>query len=61
MEIVLLLYIIVIAVSEFIGDTQDLICDLLESSQQIEELKNKDIRILLNKVARKYGSKVVNK
>ena len=49
------------AVSEFYEDTQDQICDLLESLQQAEKLKNKDIRILLDKVARKYGGKVVNK
>ena len=45
------------AVSEFNEDTQDQICDLLESLQQAEKLKNKDIRILLDKVARKYGEK----
>ena len=45
------------AVSEFYEDTQDQICDLLESLQQAEKLKNKDIRILLDKVARKYGEK----
>jgi len=27
----------------------------------MEKLKNKDIRILLDKVVRKYGGKVVNK
>ncbi len=42
-------------------DTQDQICDLLEILQQIEKLKNKDIRIFLYKIARKYGGKVVNK
>ena len=42
-------------------DTQYQICDLLENLQQIEKLKNKDIRILLDKVVRKYGGKVVNK
>ena len=40
---------------------QDQICDLLENFQQIEKLKNKDIRILLDKIVRKYGGKVVNK
>ena len=40
---------------------RDQICDLLENLQQIEKLKNKDIRILLDKVVRKYGGKVVNK
>ena len=48
-------------VSELNEDTQDLICDLLKNLQQIEKLKNKDIRILLDKVVRKYGGKVVNK
>ena len=49
------------AVSELNEDTQDQICDLLESLQQIEKLKNKDIRILLDKIVRKYGGKVLNK
>ena len=48
------------AVSELNEDAQDQICDLLENLQQIEELKNKDIRILLDKIVRKYGGKVVN-
>ena len=48
-------------VSEFNEDTQDQICDLLENLQQIEKLKNKDMRILLDKVVRPYGGKVVNK
>ena len=43
------------AVSELNEDTQDQICDLLENPQQIEKLKNKDIRILLDKKVRKYG------
>ena len=47
--------------SELNEDTQDQIYDLLENLQQIEKLKNKDIRILLDKVVRKYGGKVVNK
>ena len=42
------------AVSEFNEDTQDQIIDLLETLQQLEKLKNKDIRILLDKVVRKY-------
>ena len=42
-------------------DTQDQIYDLLENLQQLEKLKNKDIRILLDKIVRKYGGKVVNK
>ena len=49
------------AVSELNEDTQDQICDLLENLQQIEKLKNKDMRILLDKIARQYGGKVVNK
>ena len=49
------------AVSELNEDTQDHISDLLENLQQIEKLKNKDIRILLDKIVRKYGGKVVNK
>ena len=49
------------ALSELNEDTQDQICDLLENLQQIEKLKNKDIRILLDKIVRKYGGKVVNK
>ena len=48
------------AVTELNEDTQDQICDLLENLQQIEKLKNKDIRILLDKIVRKYGGKVVN-
>ena len=49
------------AITEFNEDTQDQICDLLESLQQSEKLKNKDMRILLDKIVRKYGGKVVNK
>ena len=49
------------AITEYNEDTQDQICDLLESLQESEKLKNKDIRILLDKVVRKYGGKVVNK
>ena len=49
------------AVSELNVDTQDQIYDLLENLQQIEKLKNNDIRILLDKIVRKYGGKVVNK
>ena len=48
-------------VSELNEDTQDQIFDLLENLQQIEKIKNKDIRILLDKIVRKYGGKVVNK
>ena len=49
------------SVSELNEDIQDQIFDLLENLQQIEKLKNKDIRSLLDKVVRKYGGKVVNK
>ena len=49
------------AISELNEDTQVQICDLLENLQQIEKLKNKDIRILLDKIVRHYGGKVVNK
>ena len=49
------------AVSELNEDTLDQIYDLLENLQQIEKLKNKDMRILLDKIVRKYGGKVVNK
>jgi len=40
------------AVSELNEDTQDQICDLLENFQQIEKLKNIDIRILIVKLFR---------
>ena len=49
------------AVSEFNEDIKDQILDLLKSLQQAEKMKNKDIRILLDKVVRKFGGKVVNK
>ncbi len=49
------------AVSELNEVTQDQILDLLENLQQLEKLKNKDMRILLDKVVRKYGGKVINK
>ena len=48
-------------VLELNGDTQDQICDLPENLEQIEKLKNKDMRILLDKIVRQYGGKVVNK
>ncbi|MDA9728885.1 hypothetical protein N9U52_01395 [Prochlorococcus sp. AH-736-N17] len=48
-------------VTELNEDTQDQICDLLKNLQYIEKLKNKDMRILLDKIVRKYGGKVVNK
>ena len=43
------------AISELNEDTQDQIFDLLKNLQQIEKLKNKDMRILLDKIVRKYG------
>ena len=49
------------AISELYEDKQDQICDLLENLQNIEKLKNKDIRILLDKIVREYRGKVVNK
>ncbi len=49
------------AITELNEDTQDQIYDVLENLQLIEKLKNKDIRILLDKIVRKYGGKVVNK
>ena len=49
------------AISELNEDTQDQICDLLENLQQTEKLKNKDMRILLDKIVRRFGGKVVNK
>ena len=49
------------AVSELNEDKQDQICDLLENLQQIEELKNKNIRILLDKIVKKHRGKIVNK
>ena len=49
------------ALTELNEDTQDQIYDLLENLQQLEKLKNKDIRILLDKIVRKYGGKFVNK
>ena len=49
------------AISELNGDTQDQIFDLLENLQEIENLKNKDMRILLDKIVRKYGGKLLNK
>ena len=49
------------AVTELNEYTQVQIFDLLENLRQIDKLKNKDIRILLDKIVRKYGGKVVNK
>ena len=48
-------------VSELNEYTQEQICDLLDNIKQLEKLKNKDMRILLDKIARRYGGKVVNK
>ena len=48
-------------VTEFHEDTHDQICDLLENLQRIEKLKNKEMRILIDKIVRQYGRKVVNK
>ena len=49
------------AVSEFNEDIKVQILDVLKSLQQAEKMKNKDIRLLLDKVVRKFGGKVVNK
>ena len=49
------------ALTELNEDTKDQICDLLENLQQIEKLKNKDMLILLDKIVRRYGGRVVNK
>ena len=49
------------AVSELNEDTHEQMCDILENLQQIEKPKNKGMRILLDKIVRKYGGKVVNK
>ena len=48
-------------VIELNEDTKDQIFNLLENLQQILKIKNKDMRILLDKIVRKYGGKVVNK
>tara|TARA_B100000900_G_scaffold386031_1_gene376148 strand:+ start:691 stop:843 length:153 start_codon:yes stop_codon:yes gene_type:complete len=48
-------------VTELNKNTQYQIYDLLENLQQIDKLKNKDIRVLLDKIVRKYGGKIVNK
>ena len=49
------------ALSELNEDTHDQICDLLENLQQIQKLKNKETRTLLDKIVRKYGGQVINK
>ena len=49
------------ALTELNEYTQNQVCDLLENLKQIEKLKNKDMRILLDKIVRRYGGKVVNK
>ena len=48
-------------VTELNQDIKDQICNLLENFQQIEKLMNKNMRILLDKIDRKYGGKVLNK
>ena len=48
-------------VSELNEDKQDQICDLHDNLLQIEKLKNKNIRILLDRIVKKYGGKVVSK
>ena len=48
-------------VSELNEYTHDHICNFLENLLQIDKIKSKDIRILLDKLVRKYGVKVVNK
>ena len=45
------------AVSELNEGKQDKICDLLENLKHIEKLKNRDIRILLDKIVRQYVGK----
>ena len=49
------------ALSDLNVDTQNQIFELLENLQQLEKLKNKDIRVLLDKIVRKFGGKVVSK
>ena len=45
------------SVIELNENTHDQICDLIENLQHIEKLKNKDIRILLDKIVRKFEEK----
>ena len=52
---------ILMTVSKLNEVTQDQIFDILEYLKQIEKLKNKDVRILLDKIVRHYGGKVINK
>ena len=49
------------AVTGLNEDTQEQISDLLGNLQQKEKLKNKDMRILPDKIVRRYGGKVVTK
>ena len=49
------------AVTVLNEDTHDQICDLLENLQQVEKLKNKDMRILLDKIVRRFEGKLLNK
>jgi len=45
------------AVSELNEETQDQISDLIENLQQIEKLKNIDLRILLDRIVRNMEEK----
>ena len=47
------------AVTELNKDTQVQICNLFENLKYIKKLKNIDMRILLDRIVRKYGGKVV--
>ena len=49
------------ALTELNEDTKDQICDLLVHLQQVEKLKNKDMLILIDRIIRRYGGKIVNK
>ena len=49
------------ALSELNEDTKDQICYLHKNLMQIVKLNNNDMRILLDKIIRKYGGKVENK
>ena len=48
------------AISELNEASHYKIFDHIEHFQQINKLKNKDMRILLDKIVRPYGGKVVN-
>ena len=47
-------------ITELNEDTKDQLCNLLENLK-IDKLINKDMQILLDKIERKYGGKLVNK